>query len=40
LLTNDVRALSADGVRSSLFRNERKPISREPGVPHSNQAVC
>ena len=40
LLANDFRALSADGVRSSLFRNERKPISREPGVPHSNQAMC
>ncbi len=39
LLANDFRALSADGVRSPLFRNERKPISREPGTPHAHQAV-
>jgi len=38
-LANDFRTLSADGVRSLLYRNERKPISREPGIPHSHQAV-
>ena len=38
-LTSDFRALSADGVRSLLYRNERKPSSREPGTPHSHQAV-
>jgi hypothetical protein len=39
LLANNLRALSADGVRSPLYRNERKPIGREPGIPFSHQAV-
>jgi hypothetical protein len=34
-LANDVRALSADGARSPLCGNERKPISREPSPLHS-----
>ena len=39
LLTSGFRALSADGARSPLYRNERKLISREPGTPHSLHAV-
>jgi len=39
LLATDLRALSADGVCSLLYRNERKQSSREPGTPHSHQAV-
>jgi hypothetical protein len=39
LLANDFRALSADGVRSTLYRNERKPISREP-ASHTRIRLC
>ena len=39
LLINDFRALSADGARRPLYRNERKPISRRPSTLHSLHAV-
>lgn len=39
LLANGFRVLSAYGARSPLYRNERKPISRESGTPHSLHAV-
>jgi hypothetical protein len=38
-LANEFRTLSADGVRSLLYRDERKSSSREPGILHSHQAV-
>jgi hypothetical protein len=39
LLTSDFRTLSADGAGSPLYRNEQKPVGREPGTPHSLPTV-